>query len=145
MLIFKVANGLSCSFDHVIQLGLVFRMHSTADEFKRNRRSLFNLENTINLLRPGDLVRFDAPGKTAGSAESLAFREKTFTATQLLLGMFSIINISAGAVPSQDPASLVAERLGANKEPPINAIMAAKTRLNLIRFSRRQHLHPFFH
>jgi hypothetical protein len=49
--------------------------------------------------------------------------------------MFSIINISAGAVPSQDPASLVAERLGANKEPPINAIMAAKTRLNLIRFS----------
>jgi hypothetical protein len=135
VLIFKVANGLSCSFDHVIQLGLVFRMHSTADEFKRNRRSLFNLENTINLLRPRDLVRFDAPGKTAGSAESLAFREKTFTPKELFLGMFAIINVGAGAVPPHDLARPVAEWLGANKEPSISAIMAAKTRLNLIGLS----------
>src|SRR5262244_445812 len=73
-----------------MQLGLVFCMHSTADEFERNRRTLFKLENAINLLGPRDLAGFDAPGKTAGSAEPLAFREKRLTPLQrrFTLGAF---------------------------------------------------------
>src|ERR1700749_2957935 len=59
----------------------------------------------------------------------------TLARPQSIFGLFAIINIGAGAVPSHDLAGLVAEGLGANKEPMINAIMSAKSRLNLIGFS----------
>src|SRR5262245_49293555 len=67
-----------------------FRMHSTADEFERNGCTLFKLEHAIYLLGPRDLAGFDAPGKTAGSAEPLAFREKRLTPLQrgFTLGAF---------------------------------------------------------
>src|SRR5262249_40811565 len=73
-----------------MQRGLVFRMHSTADEFERNGCTLFKLESAIHLLRPRDLAGFDAPGKTAGAAEPLAFREKRLTPLQrgFTLGAF---------------------------------------------------------
>src|SRR5262249_26794330 len=73
-----------------MQRGLVFRMHSTADAFERNGCTLFKLENAIHLLGPRDLAGFDAPGKTAGSAEPLSFREKRLTPLQrgFTLGAF---------------------------------------------------------
>src|SRR5262249_25767767 len=73
-----------------MQRGLVFRMHSTADAFERNGCTLFKLEHAINLLGPRDLAGFDAPGKTAGSAQPLAFREKRLTPLQcgFTLGAF---------------------------------------------------------
>src|SRR5262245_50591397 len=57
-------------------------MHATADEFERNGCTLFKLENAIHFLGPRDLAGVDAPGKTAGSAEPLAFREKCLTPLQ---------------------------------------------------------------
>src|SRR5262245_33119930 len=52
---------------------------------------------------------------------------------QSIFGFFPIIDIGAGSVPSLDLARLVAERLGTNQKPTINAIMATKTRLDFIR------------
>jgi hypothetical protein len=58
-----------------------------------------------------------------------------FVRPQSLFSLFAIINIGASAVPSHDFARFVAERLGANEKPAIHAIMAAKTRLDLVWFS----------
>src|SRR5262245_33680185 len=49
------------------------------------------------------------------------YRQITFVRLQSLFGLFAIVNIRAGAVPPHDLTGFVAERLGANKEPPINA------------------------
>src|SRR5262249_41474654 len=62
----------------------------------------------------------------------------TLACSPRLLRLFSVLDIGAGAVPPHDLARLVAKRLGTNQEPTISAIMAAKTRLNLIGFSGSQ-------
>src|SRR5215472_11165586 len=49
-----------------------------------------------------------------------------------LLCLFSILNICACTVPPHDLSGVVAERLDANNEPSIDAIMAPNTRLDLV-------------
>src|SRR6185295_9609546 len=51
------------------------------------------------------------------------------------LRLLSVLDIRAGTVPAHDLASIVAEGLSANEKPPVNAIMAAKTRLDFVWFS----------
>src|SRR5262249_12623621 len=87
-----------------------------------------------------NLPQVSWPGKGCTHISS-----NTRLASLRVLRLFSILDIGAGAVPPHDVAGFVAERLGANKEPPVNAVMAAKSRLNLIGFSGSQHLRPFFH
>src|SRR5882672_7813053 len=59
---------------------------------------------------------------------------------KLFFRLPAVLYIRAGSVPPDKFAAFVAERLDANKKPPIDAIVAAKTRLDLARFSRGQQL-----
>ena len=54
---------------------------------------------------------------------------------ELPLGPLSIVNICAGTVPPDDLAGFVAEWVCANQKPAIYSVMAAKTRLDLVRLS----------
>src|SRR4029077_14308773 len=50
---------------------------------------------------------------------------------QLFFCLLAVFYIRAGSVPPDKFSAFVAERLNANKKPPIDAIVATKTRLNL--------------
>src|SRR6266849_3357852 len=54
---------------------------------------------------------------------------------QLFFCLLAVLDIRAGSVPPDTFAVFVAERLDANKKPPIDAIAATKTRLDLAWFS----------
>src|SRR5579859_1714936 len=57
---------------------------------------------------------------------------------QLFFCLLEVLYIRAGSVPPDKFSTFVAERLDPNKKPPIDAIVATKTRLDLAWFSRDQ-------
>src|SRR4029077_1360555 len=57
---------------------------------------------------------------------------------QLFFCLLAILYIRAGPVPPDNFPAFVAERFHPNKKPPINAIIAANTRLDFAWFSRDQ-------
>src|SRR5258708_32351496 len=57
---------------------------------------------------------------------------------QLFFRLLAVFYIRAGPVPPDKFAAFVAERLDPNQKPPIDAVVATTTRLNLALFSRDQ-------
>src|SRR5262249_40999948 len=61
---------------------------------------------------------------------------------QLDLGVFQVIDICARPIPSDDVTELVAERFDADQEPPIDAVAASQTSLDLVRLPRGEATTP---
>src|SRR5438105_15317641 len=57
-------------------------MDSRSDQVERNRHLRIELEDAIQLLGPGDVVRRHTPGKAADATQMLGFRNERFTALQ---------------------------------------------------------------
>src|SRR5580700_5054694 len=74
-----------------------------------------------------------------GSHQSNVFLAKA------VFSLLTILDISARAVPPDDPTGFVAERLNANEKPSVSSVKAANTRLDFTWFSGDQQLLPLFH
>src|SRR5437016_7365374 len=54
-------------------------MNSRSDQFERQCHLRIKLEDAIELLRPGDFVCSQTPGKAADATQMLCFRKEPFT------------------------------------------------------------------
>src|SRR5438876_9091910 len=57
-------------------------MNSRSDQFERHCHLRIKLEDAIELLGPGDLVRSHAPGKAADATQMLCFPKERLTSLQ---------------------------------------------------------------
>src|SRR5262249_23624900 len=61
------------------------------------------------------------------------------------LRALQVIDVGTGSIPADDVPMLVEERLGADQEPPVDAVMASQTKLGLVRLSRGEASAPPLH
>src|SRR5262249_41064972 len=71
------------------------------------------------------------PAEAAGVAHALGLGEEVLAAPQSVLGPLQVVDVGAGAVPADDAPGLVAPRAGAEQEPAIGAVVAARRSLDL--------------
>src|ERR1043166_1536342 len=64
---------------------------------------------------------------------------------QLDLSTFEVIDVGARPIPPDDVANVVAERFDADQEPPIDAVAASQTSLDLVRLPRGEANTPPVH
>src|SRR5215475_1417210 len=114
---------------------IVWRQHIFLGEPSEIQHPLIDVERPSFRVQDRDCLRY--------RIDDLS--ELSFTRAECFLGLLSIIDVSACTVPPDDLAGFVAQWLCANQKPAIDSVTPAKTRLDLVRFSRDQHLSPFVH
>src|ERR1700733_4922329 len=109
-----------------------------------NRRSDAGIkaENLIGLIRPEVVAGSDVPGKATGPAELLRLGGVSLDPLQTIFGLFSILDVGVGAVPSDDYSCLVAQSFGTEQKPAVGSIGAAHARLDVTGRSGLQHFFP---
>src|SRR5580698_4783685 len=98
-------------------------MNPVRDPLKGNWSTERKSVNPTGLLGERDFIRIDVPGKTAAQTEPFGFRHKLFLAAQFFFGSLAILNVRAGAVPPDDLAVLIAQRLDSYEKPAIYTIV----------------------
>jgi hypothetical protein len=90
-----------------------------------------------------NLVRIEAPGKAAALTQPLGCCQKVLFAAQFFLRPLTIFDIDIRAVPFDDPALFIAQRVCTKEEPSILSVMPAQSRYSLFLFSGRRGALPF--
>src|SRR5262249_59076851 len=65
-------------------------------------------------------------------AEPLGLKQRVFTAAQLLLGLFTVINVRKQDIPTDSATFSVAQREAAGVEPAVHTISTAQTVINVV-------------
>jgi hypothetical protein len=102
---------------------------------ERHGRIRRKLEDAMEFPGKHDFVRVHTPEKAAGQAETLGFCEKCLIALQRLLRPLAVVDIGVGPVPFNDIAAVVEQRVGAEQEPAVLAVIPAQSRFALSRLA----------
>ncbi len=103
----------------------VFGVNAIVYLLQSHRRIMREPENPKGLVGEYDFVRIEAPGKAAALTQPLGCCQKLLIAAQFIFRPFTAFDIDVRAVPLNDFALFIAQRVRTKEEPSILSIMPA--------------------